>query len=408
MQRWLKFVKYLREFEIEPVMFVPGNPSYPIEDNELENEIPEDLQVIQKEIFEPYQLASLFSKKETKTISTGIISEEENQSFLQKVLLYIRGNFFIPDARKFWVKPSVEFLEDFLLIENIDTIITTGPPHSLHLIGLRLKNKLSIKWVADFRDPWTQIGYHSKLKLTAKSRQKHEMLEREVLQTADEIIVTSFTTKAEFKTKTKKPVTVITNGYDEEEVTREFALDMAFSFSHIGSLLSGRNPIVLWEVFKEIIEENKPFSEAFKLRLVGSVSSEVIKRIEAFGLGSYLEIKTYVSHTQALKKQRESQVLLLLEVNSEKNRGIIPGKLFEYINSGRPVLGIGPEEWDVEQIIKECHAGECFTYSDKTGLKKYILSLFADFQQGKLFSEAINTEKYSRKFLTSELAKLLR
>ena len=213
-QRWLKFVKYLGEFEIEPVVYVPENPSYPIIDKTFESEIPNGLKVIRKKIFEPYSIAGLFSKKNTDTISAGIIQAEENQTALQKAMLYIRGNFFIPDARKFWILPSVKFLKQELNEGKYDAIITTGPPHSLHLIGLQLKNKLNIKWIADFRDPWTQIGYHEKLKLNAKSRRKHEELEKQVLNSADHIITTSFTTKEEFLFKTSKPVTVITNGYD--------------------------------------------------------------------------------------------------------------------------------------------------------------------------------------------------
>lgn len=407
-QRWLKFVKYLKDFNIEPVLYIPENPAYPLKDPGLETEVPKNLQIIRKKIFEPYQLAAIFSKNETKTISSGIIAEEANQSFLQKMLLYIRGNFFIPDARKFWIKPSLKFLEEFLQKEKIDTLITTGPPHSLHLIGLGLKKRLQIKWIADFRDPWTKIGYHSKLKLNKSSRKKHKELEREVLNSVDELIVTSFTTKAEFQTKTKKPVNVITNGFDSQKMPKKITLDKKFSFSHIGSLLSGRNPEILWHIFREILNENTTFAEKFKLRLVGSVSTEVIDSIHSFGLQPFLEILSYVSHAEALKLQRQSQVLLLLEINKKETRGIIPGKLFEYLNSGRPLIAVGPENWDVQQILEETRGGSCFLYSDKTKLKKYILSLFAEYQQGNLASKTTNIEKYSRKSLTGDLANLLR
>lgn len=407
-QRWLKFVKYLREFEIEPVVYVPENPAYPIIDENLEAEVPENLQIIKRRILEPYSLAGIFSKKETETISSGIISEEKNQGILQRLMLYVRGNFFIPDARKFWIKPSVKFLKDFLQKEKIDTLITTGPPHSLHLIGLKLKKQLGIEWVADFRDPWTQIGYHSMLKLNAGARKKHEDLEKEVLNTADKIIVTSHTTKAEFERKTSKPVHLITNGFDEESFSEEIIPDEKFIFSHIGSLLSGRNPEFLWRIFSELIKENEDFRNAFKLRLVGKVSPEVIRSIKENKLENYLELIPYVNHREALKFQRKSQVLLLLEINSEKTRGIIPGKIFEYLNAKRPILAIGPEDWDVKKILSETGAGECYNYSDKEAVRKEINRLFSEFKQDTLKNTSHNIEQYSRRQLTVKLANLLR
>ncbi|MGM0933861.1 MAG: glycosyltransferase family 4 protein [Bacteroidota bacterium] len=407
-QRWLKFVKYLREFEIEPVLFIPENPTYPITDKNLEREVPENLQIIKRKIFEPYSLAGLFSKKETETISSGIITEEQNQGLLQSLMLYIRGNFFIPDARKFWIKPSVRYLKNFLKTEDIDTVVTTGPPHSLHLIGLNLKKELPIQWIADFRDPWTQIGYHSKLKLSKNAQNKHELFERKVLNTADKIIVTSHTTKAEFESKTKKPVFLITNGYDEVNFSETIVLDEKFSFSHIGSLLSGRNPKFLWESFQELIADDAEFKKYFQLRLVGKVSPEVLRSIKENKLEEYLELIPYVSHREALKLQRKSQVLLLLEINSIETRGIIPGKIFEYLNAKRPILAIGPEKWDVQKILEETGAGECFDYSEKEAVKVQLKKLFSDFKKGNLNSEPQNIAQYSRQMLTGKLANLLR
>ena len=239
-QRWLKFVKYLPEFDIEPVVYCPENPSYPIIDESLVDEVPKNITILKQPINEPYGLANLFSKKSSNKISSGVISKAKKQSFVEKLMLYVRGNFFIPDARKNWIKPSVKFLSNYIEKHKIETIITTGPPHSLHLIGLRLKEKFDVKWLADFRDPWTTIGYHKALKLTASSKQKHNKLELEVLNTADEVIVTSNHTKQEFKTKTKQPITVITNGYDTHSVRVE-GKDEKFTFAHIGSLLSERN-----------------------------------------------------------------------------------------------------------------------------------------------------------------------
>jgi len=156
-QRWLKFVKYLPEFGIEPHVYVPQNPNYPIVDETLLCEPNPAIHIIKQPIFEPYALGKIISKKKTNRISSGIITEK-NMSWMEKFLLFVRGNLFIPDARVFWVKPSYTYLKNYLIEQKIDTLITTGPPHSLHLIGLRLKKELKINWIADFRDPWTTIS----------------------------------------------------------------------------------------------------------------------------------------------------------------------------------------------------------------------------------------------------------
>ena len=277
-QRWLKFVKYLPDFGIQPIVYVPENPTYPIVDEGLMDEVSDKTIVLKNKIFEPYQLAGFFSKKQTKKISSGIIPATKKQSFLERVLLWIRGNLFIPDARFLWAKPSVKFLKKYIQENDIDTIITSGPPHSLHLIGLELKKELNVKWFADFRDPWTTIGYHKALKLSSYAEKKHKNLEHLVLNTADVILVTSKTTKAEFQAITSKPIEVITNGYDVEKVTKE-SLDSNFTLAHIGSFLSDRNPKLLWQVLQELIAENELFAQHFQLKLIGKISQEILDSI---------------------------------------------------------------------------------------------------------------------------------
>ena len=405
-QRWLKFVKYFREFDIEPIVYIPKNPTYPLTDDSLEKEIPKNVTILTKPIFEPYRFAEIFSKKDSKTISKGIITDAKKQSWLQKILLYIRGNFFIPDARKFWVQPSVRFLEEYLKENEIDTIITTGPPHSMHLIGLQLKKRIGVKWVADFRDPWTTIGYQNKLKLTSASKLKHQKLEKEVLHSADHVVATSFTTKEEFAKITPQPITLITNGYDDE-VIETVSLDSKFSVAHIGSLLSERNPLILWKVLSELIKEYPDFSEAFILHLVGTVSADVTASIIKFGLSDYVKHHGYVSHQEAVRLQRTTQVLLLIEIDREETKSIIPGKLFEYIHAKRPILALGPENADLFQIIEETNSGHFFTYQQHSQLKNQILSYFELYKKGDLNIETRNIEQYSRRALTQKMATLL-
>lgn len=405
-QRWLKFVKYLPEFGIQPIVYVPENPTYPIIDEKLIKEVSDKAIVLKHKIFEPYQLASLFSTTKTKKISSGIIPNKKKQSFMDKLFLLIRGNLFIPDARFLWVKPSVAYLEKYIVENNIDTIVTSGPPHSLHLIGLQLKQKLDLKWFADFRDPWTTIGYHKSLRLSNYATDKHKMLERKVLTSADTIIVTSKTTKKEFEAITKKPIAVITNGYDVEKVETQ-PLDAKFSLAHIGSFLSERNPMILWESVVELVNEVPDFKSHLEIKLIGAVSQEVLETISEFGLNSYLNNLGYVSHKEAITHQRKSQVLLLIEIDSEDTKSIIPGKLFEYMVSNRPIIAIGPRNSDFAEIITTTNTGVFFNYSEKAKLKSVILDFYNQFLEGKLQSNGVGLQQYSRKSLTKELAQLI-
>ena len=405
-QRWLKFVKYLPNFNVQPIVYIPENPTYPIVDEGLISEVSDTAIILKNKIFEPYQLAGFLSKKETKKISSGIIPAVKKQSFVEKMMLWVRGNLFIPDARKFWVNPSVKYLKKYIQENNIDTIVTSGPPHSLHLIGLKLKKELGVKWFADFRDPWTTIGYHKALKLSSYADKKHKKLEHQVLNTADTIIVTSKTTKTEFQAITNKPIEVITNGYDVENVPKQ-TLDEKFTLAHIGSFLSDRNPKILWEVLQELISENELFKNHFQLKLIGKVSQEILDSISEYKLNSYLNNLGYVSHSEAVKHQRASQVLLLIEIDSEETKSIIPGKLFEYMVSERPIIAIGPKDSDFAEIITSTNTGVFFKYNDKEHLKKTILSNFELYLEKKLQVYPVGLQHYSRRNLTEKLAKLI-
>jgi hypothetical protein len=405
-QRWLKFVKYLPDFDIQPIVYVPENPTYPIVDEGLLSEVSDKAIVLKNKIFEPYQLAGFLSKKETKKISSGIIPAAKKQSFLERMLLWIRGNLFIPDARFLWVNPSVKYLKEYIQEHKIDTIITSGPPHSLHLIGLKLKQSLNINWYADFRDPWTTIGYHKALKLSSYADKKHKQLEKAVLNGADCIIVTSKTTKAEFKLLTHTRIEVITNGYDVENVAKQ-SLDEKFTMAHIGSFLSDRNPKVLWEVLQELIAENTLFATHFQLKLIGKVSQEILDSIAKYTLMDYCNNLGYVSHIEAIQHQRKSQVLLLIEIDSPETRSIIPGKLFEYMASERPIIAIGPKDSDFAEIITSTNTGVFFTYNEKEHLKKTIISYFESYLENKLQVYPVGLQQYSRKSLTKQLASLI-
>ena len=404
-QRWLKFVTYFKDFGIEPVVFIPDNPHYPLQDKSIVSEIPEGIEIIRFPIKEPYGFAKIFSKKKTNQVSSGIITNK-NQSVLEKLLLWIRGNFFIPDARIGWVKPAVGFLKEYLAKNDMDIVISSGPPHSLHLIGMALKEELGIKWVADFRDPWTTIHYHQSLRLNKRAQKKHLKLESKVLNNSDLVVVTSARTKKEFQKITSVPIEVISNGYDILEKI-EPNLDAQFSIAHIGSLLTNRNPELLWEILSELKDENKVFSKNLLIKLVGAVSEDVLESLAVFGLTENYKTLGYVSHQEAIQIQHDAQVLLLVEMDSPETKSIIPGKLFEYVAANRPILAIGPEGSDVEGIIKETNTGVYFKYTDKEKLKQQLQLYYEAYLKANLNVNSKNIEKYSRSALTKSLSTIL-
>jgi glycosyltransferase involved in cell wall biosynthesis len=297
-------------------------------------------------------------------------------------------------------------LKKYIEENQIDTIVTSGPPHSLHLIGLQLKKELNVKWFADFRDPWTTIGYHKALKLSSSAEKKHKALEKEVLTTADTIIVTSKTTKTEFQAITSQPIEVITNGYDLEKVSKQ-PLDEKFTLAHIGSFLSERNPRILWKALKELTKENPDFRRDFQLKLIGAVSQEVLDTISEFRLNDFVLNLGYISHQEAVEHQRKSQVLLLIEINSNDTKSIIPGKLFEYMVSERPIIALGPEGSDFAEIITSTNTGVFFLYDELEPLKELLLKYYNLYKEQNLKVHAVGLQQYSRKSLTEQLTKII-
>ncbi|WP_422091989.1 glycosyltransferase family 4 protein [Tenacibaculum ovolyticum] len=403
-QRWLKFVKYLRDFNIEPVVYTVDEAKYPIIDESLKSDVPENIEVLKKDIWEPNNLLSIFKKKETKT-SAGFLNP--NPTFFGKILQYIRANYFIPDARKFWIKPSVKYLEKYLKENKIDAIITTGPPHSLHLIGLALKKKINIKWIADFRDPWTAIDYFHQLPLTKKSIKKHHQLEQEVLANADASLVVGETMKANYKTFSNN-IHVVTNGYDSEKNEKVVSvLDAKFSITHIGLMNSDRNPKVLWKALSELSEENNSFKNDLEIKLIGKLSDDVLADLEKYKFKSVEKIN-YVPHKEVQQYQRNSQVLLLAVNNVPSAKGIITGKIFEYLQAKRPILAIGPEDGDLAVILKNTNSGTIVDFNDKEAIKRTVLSLYKIYKENTLQVSSKDIEQYHRKELTKQLSVILK
>jgi len=406
-QRWLKFAKYLPQFGWEPHVYTPENPEAPATDESLLKDIPKEVVVIKKPIFEPYGFYKKFTGNKAN-VNAGFLSENKGsrKKFTEKLSVWVRGNMFIPDARKFWIKPSIKFLKDYIKKEGIEIVISTGPPHSMHLIALGLKKQLDIKWIADFRDPWTNIDFYKDLMLTKAADKKHHRLEKEVLKTADEVITIGKTMAKEFEAVRNSEVRIITNGYDADDFEwKEKTESDKFVIVHVGSINADRNHKIFWQALKEICSENQDFNEQLQLRFIGKLDYSVIESVEQFGLKDQFEQIEYVSHDKVKDYLFESDVLYLPLNNTPNARGILSGKFFEYLAVGKPILGIGHPQGDAAEIMSETKAGLMIDFDNYQGIKDFLLQEFSNRNEVKSV-DLESRERYSRKSLTADLVSL--
>jgi len=408
-QRWLKFAKYLPEFGWKPIIYTPENPSYPLLDESLMKDVPENIEIVKTKIWEPYQLAEKLNKS-NKKFKAGQFDVGKNQSWKSKLSIWVRGNFFIPDARVFWIKPSVKFLEHYLKENKIDVVVTSGPPHSLHLIGLNLKKKFpTLKWIADFRDPWTEISYYKHLRLTKSSDKKHRQLESDVFKNADITLATSYTDAENFRRNGANAV-CITNGFDESdasEKTNKSIRSGKFTLSYIGVLEQLRNPENLWKTLDSLVKTNNDFAESFSLKFAGRIDDKILNSIESSSLKNHILNLGYLSHDKAIDEMAKSSILLITNFPNESSKGIIPGKIFEYLATGKQIISFGPNDADVSKILDETKAGKHFDYNDSEVIKKFILEKFELWKNDNLLENTQNIEQFSRKNLTKKLAEIL-
>ena len=414
-QRWLKFVKYFRDFGWEPVVYTPENPEMPARDESLLADVPEHIQVVRTPIWEPYDAyKKLVGRKKEEGIGAGFVSDKKQSGKAESLAVWVRGNFFIPDARRFWIRPSVKFLLRWLKENPVDAIVSTGPPHSMHLIALGLKKKMPhLKWVADFRDPWTNIDFYHELKLSSWADATHRRLELNVLKSANAVVSVGQTMSSEFgdilaKAKAANRLAVIPNGFDPDAVYNgPCTPDAKFSIAHIGTLNRSRNPNELWQVLAEIAKTDAQFAADLQIKLVGKIDYNVTESISHFGLAKYVHKIDYVPLNEVGRVQKESRVLLLLINRTQNARGIITGKFFEYMATGNPVLAIGPEDGDAAAIIRETQCGYISGFDQTDTLKKYILALYQNYKTGNTsrdISPLVN--QYSRRELTGKMAAL--
>lgn len=402
-QRWVKMAKYFKENSWDITVLIPTNPAYPITDQSFVEEV-QDIPVITCPIFEPSRFLKKAGAKNTANLSAGFVQTKKN-SFAE-IAIAIRGNLFIPDARMLWIKPAVKKLKEYLTQFPVDVIISTGPPHSCHLIALAVSKKFNLKWVADFRDPWTNIDFYKDLHLTKWADKHHKQLEKKVLQQADLITVVGSAMQNEFLNKGAKQVEIIPNGYDYNYPNTQVQ-QKKFTLSHIGTLGKNRNPIILWKCLGEICAENPQFKQDFCLQLIGLVDENILHELKKNHLDNQVALIPNVPHEKAIEHQKNTSVLLLIINNTPNATGILTGKLFEYLSVKRPILGIGPSKSDASEILSNTQAGKMIDYMDEKIIKQHLLHLYQSYKNNTLELNATNIDQYSRKNLSKQFCSFL-
>tara|TARA_B100001741_G_scaffold53490_1_gene41328 strand:+ start:5664 stop:6938 length:1275 start_codon:yes stop_codon:yes gene_type:complete len=401
-QRWLKFSKYLPENGWKPIIYTPDSPSFDVKDVDLLSDIHPEVEICKSSIWEPYSLKEkIFGKSESS--NAGIIHDKS--SARNQILNWIRGNIFIPDPKVYWVKPSIKFLSKKIQEDEITHIVSTGPPHSMHLIPLGLKKRLpNLKWIADFRDPWSELDLLEDFKLSQKSRNKYQELERQVLKSADITLTVSETWLKSFKRLGSSNVELITNGFDEEDFEVIDKKNNKFIIGHFGLLNHLRNPKNLWKALNDICEEDSEFKDKLEIRLSGNIDTEVLQSItQNFHLKNKVVHLGYLSHKEVLYQYYQSSVLLLLLFNSKSGQGNYPGKIFEYFAAKRSILSFGPDESDIKNLLEKTKSGLYISYN-KLNIKNIVYQLYTD------NIKIINSDELSqfkRSVLTKKLADLL-
>ncbi len=400
--RWLKFSKYLPQFGWQPVVFTPENPELQAVDAALETDVPPEAEVIKAPITEPYSWYKRFTgKKQDEHLRTAFLREEAGPTWKENLANWVRSNFFIPDARVWWVKPSVKRLEEYLKVHPVDVIVTTGSPHSLHLIGRELKRRTGIPWLSDFRDPWTNIDYYGQLKLTKWADAKQRRLERAVLTEADQVLTVSWHWAEELRALGARNVEVITNGFDPDDLPEPPApLDERWSLVHVGSITATRDVPELWQALAARVQQDPEFRERFVLRFVGGVDHTVMRSVEAAGLNPYVERIGQVDHAEALRHMQRARTLLLPVNDTANVMGFLPAKVFEYLSVQRPILAVAPKGADIGKVLGE---GQVLVErNDVEGLRNAVNGLFLT---DSVVSKAPGS--YAREALTDRLVVLL-
>lgn len=373
--RCLKLVKYLREFGWEPVVFTARDAKYQFEDPSNFKDVPDGLEVVRVTAPEPTNLFKRLTgrKRETPLLSITATSADQRSRW-DALGVWVRGNFFIPDARALWIRPSVRHLSHYLKDHPVDAIFTDGPPHTNTVIGLRLAQRFNLPWLADFQDPWTQVDYYADMRIGKRADRIHRALEQAVFHTASKISIASPTWAKELESIGARHVEVLPYGYDEDDFT-DYApsADPAhFTLFHGGLLGTDRNPVGLWEALRRMLTDSEELRSRLCIRLAGSVDVEVRRQLAASGLDPYTQYLGTLPRTSVIEEIGRANVLLLPVNRAANAAGRIPGKLFELLRAGKPILSFSDTPGDVDSFIAKHNAGITTGYEDTEAICNFL------------------------------------
>lgn len=413
-QRWVKFAKYLPSEGWQPVIYTPENPEQLAVDTSLEAEIPAEAEIIKTRITEPYELYKKFLRKSGHSKEAVEVNpvNAQNKSFLQKAAMWVRGNLFRPDPRCMWIGPSVKFLKKYLAEHPVDLIVSTGPPQSMHLIGRRLARETGLPWIADFRDPWTKIFYFKHLSMTRATEKWHHRMEKKVLDEASAVVAVSPLVQQDFQAMTQTPVELITNGFDECDFASERCMEAdggpgrEFVITHTGLFAADGNPTVLWDVLAAKAGKDANFRKALKIKLIGKTDEQIIKAMKDAGLEEKLIDMGYQPHAKAVEEQRKASLLILPLRKEPEYKAVLPGKLFEYLASWRPVLGIGQTDGAMSMILNTTKTGIVLDWEDRASVARFIDLCWENHLEGRLTVEDADISMFTRKNLTHRMVQL--
>ncbi|MEE2605253.1 MAG: hypothetical protein VYB19_03765 [Bacteroidota bacterium] len=382
-QRWLRFSNELVKLGHDVHVFTFKNPNYPIVDNELLKKVDNKVKV---NFISGFELPNFLTNKSSNS------SESYKNSSIKS---FLRELFFFPDSRKYLISPSVKYIKKYIEKTPLNCLITSGPPHSMLLVGLKLKKTTNLKWIADFRDPWSNFVQNKFLNKLESTKIKHENKENLALKFSDAVLTTSKSLNKEFKVKNHNTF-YTPSGFENFIKPKAYN---KFRILYAGSMKEFQNPINLWIALKELIESDISFKDLVEIVLIGNIDKNIIENKE-FRLLQNTKIVSYLSKNNLDKEISISELLLVCSVNVEGSNDIVPGKFFHYLSSGKKILGISNKGTDLENIIKETKSGMSFSYDNHADLKNYIYKCFSDYKDGK-----VNNQKTDDKFLSSNIAK---
>jgi glycosyltransferase involved in cell wall biosynthesis len=411
-QRVLKWVKYLRDFGVEPTVLTVEAGAYPKTDATLARDVPDGVAVHRTRSLDPFgAYAKLTGRSRQQAVAetSGHLGGDTRGA--ERFARWVRANIFVPDARVGWVPFAVQRGLRLLRDEPFDAMLTSGPPHSVHLTGWALHARTGIPWIADFRDPWTDINYYDELPRSDAALATDRWLERSVLERATRVVTVSPGWRNLLLGKGDRDpadFAVIQNGFDPEDFgSAQEPPEDRFTFVYVGSLYGSRNPDALWRALASLRSRDEV--PKLRLRLVGRIGADVLAELERFGLDTITEHVPYVPHDEAVREMQRATVLLLTVESYRHERGNLTGKVYEYLAAGRPILALGPVEGDAADLLRDTGAGRMLDRDDAAGVAAYVREMYEAWVRGDKLrgASAEAAAPFSRRAETAELAALL-